>query len=94
MFEKLFGRNKTVVDIDQLIFDIAEHRRGKDYDAFCKLIKGRVFFCQVEPDSMTGIPKGVTYRTQASDAIKLPGLAKVKGLTLLPLYTFQGRPTP
>ena len=86
MFEKLFGRNKSD-DIDQLIFDIAEHKRTKDYEAFCKLLEGRVFFCQVDPASTTGMPKGVPYRAQANDAIKLPGLAKIKGLTLLPLYT-------
>jgi hypothetical protein len=89
MFEKLFGRNKSI-DIDQLIFDLAEHKRAKDYETFCKLLKGRAFFCQVDPPSTTGLPSGLPYQIQRRDAIKLPGLAKIKGLALLPLYTFDG----
>jgi len=89
MFERLFDRNKSV-DIDQLIFDIAEHKRAKDYEAFCKLLEGRVFFCQIDPASTPEIPRGVPYRTQGDNGLKATGLATINGLTLVPLYTFQG----
>ena len=86
MFESLFRRTRSV-DIDHLIFDIAEHRRAKDYDRFCRLLRGRTFFLQVDPSSIIGMPVGVPYRTNSADNMKLTGLAQIKGVTLLPLYT-------
>jgi len=86
MFEKLFRRIKSV-DIDRLIFDIAEYKRTADYEAFYTLIGGRVFFLRVDPASTKGIPQGVHYRIQSADSVRLTGLANIQGLTLLPLFT-------
>jgi hypothetical protein len=86
MFDRLLRRT-TRVDIDRLIFDIAEHKRAKDYEAFSLLISGRAFFLRVDPESTIGIPRGVRYRITSSDSMKLTGLANIQGLRLLPLYT-------
>ena len=86
MFEMLFRRNRSV-DIDRLIFDIAEHKRTRGYEAFCELISGRVFFLRVDPFSINGMPRGAPYRIKSTDSMKLTGIANVQGRTLLPLYT-------
>jgi len=88
MFEKLFRRNRSV-DIDRLIFDIAQHKRTEDYEAFCEVIVGRVFFLQIDPASTSGMPRGVPCRIKSTDRVRLTPLAKMQGLTLLPLYTSQ-----
>ncbi|HSY66822.1 MAG TPA: hypothetical protein VK829_19690 [Terriglobales bacterium] len=85
MFETLFRRNKSV-DIDHLIFDIAEHKRAKDYEVFCEVIIGRVFFVRVDPTSTNGMPRGVRCSVKSADSMKLTGLANIHGLTLLPFY--------
>jgi hypothetical protein len=77
-----------MVDIDQLIFNIAEHKRDKDYESFFKLIKGHSFFCLVDPASMVGIAKGSSYRVQATDAIRIQS-ANINGLKLIALFTSQ-----
>ncbi|HTD24719.1 MAG TPA: hypothetical protein VK738_18830 [Terriglobales bacterium] len=77
------------MDIDQLIFEIAEHKRDSDYESFFKLLKGRPFFCPVDPATIAGIPKGSSYRVQANDAIRIP-FANINGVKLVPLFTFQG----
>ena len=89
MFEKLFQRVDRL-DVDRLIFDIAEYKRGRDYESFCQVIKNRVFFLRVDPASIDGLPRGVPHRIQSTDRVKLTGLANVQGLTLLPLYTCHG----
>jgi hypothetical protein len=86
MFGKLFRQNKSV-DIDRLIFDIAEYKRTADYETFYTLIGGRVFFVRVDPASTKGIPQGVPHKIKATDSLRLTGLAKIQGLTLLPLFT-------
>jgi hypothetical protein len=86
MFETLLRRNKSV-DMDRLIFDIAEHKRAKDYEVFCEVIIGRVFFLRVDPTSTNGMPRGVRYSVKSADSVKLTGLANIHGLTLLPLFT-------
>ncbi|HKF52233.1 MAG TPA: hypothetical protein VKB26_07965 [Candidatus Acidoferrales bacterium] len=86
MFETFFPRNRNV-DIDRLIFDISEYKRTRDYEAFCHLIPGHVFFVRVDAASINEMPSGIAYRVKSSDRIKLTGLAKIQGLTLLPLYT-------
>jgi hypothetical protein len=86
MFETLFRRNKRV-DLDRLIFEIAEHKRARDHEVFCKAIVERVFFLRLDPASTNGMPREVRYRVKSTDNIKLTGLANVQGLTLLPLYT-------
>jgi len=58
MFEKVFRRNRSV-DIDRLIFDIAQYKRTEDYEAFCEVIVSRVFFLRIDPASTSGIPRGV-----------------------------------
>lgn len=85
MFEKLF-RRKLNIDIDQLIFDIAEQHRKKDYNLFVTLVKEGVFFCKVDPASVRDLPEG-QYTVQAGDDMKLTGLASIQGMRLLPLYT-------
>jgi hypothetical protein len=91
VFEKLFRRNRTL-DIDSLIFDIAEYKRSSDYEAFFKLLPDRVFFLRVDPQSTNAIPRGSPYRIKSTDALKATGLANMQGLTLLPLYTSSGDP--
>jgi hypothetical protein len=86
MFGKLFRRTESV-DIDRLIFDIAEYKRAADYETFYKLIGGRVFYLRVNPASTKGIPQGVPHKIKATDSLRLTGLAKIQGLTLLPLFT-------
>jgi hypothetical protein len=77
------------MDIDELIFEIAEHKRDQDYQSFFKLIKGRSFFCPVDPASTAGIPQGSPYQVKAGDGIRVP-FTNISGLKLIPLFTTQG----
>ena len=86
MFEALFRRTKSA-EIDRLIFDIAEYKRTRDYEAFCDLIAKRAFFLRIDPASTNGMPRGARYRIRSTDSMKLTGLTNIQGLTLLPLYT-------
>lgn len=85
MFKTLFKR-KASVDIDRLIFEIVEYQRSTDFEAFCDLIAGRQFSLRIDPDSMIGLPRGVTYRTKSTDSVKV-SIADIEGLTLVPLFT-------
>ncbi len=75
------------IDIDRLIFEIAEHKRDSDYEALGRAIQGRTFYCPADPASTASLPKGAPYVTQAGDAIRIPLLARIGGLTLVPLFT-------
>jgi len=85
MFAKLFRRNRSA-GIDRLIFDIAEYKKTADYEAFCEVVAGRVFFLHIDPASARGIPRGVPHRIKSTDSLRL-ATANMQGLTLLPLYT-------
>jgi len=80
----LFGRKR---DIDRLIFEIAGHKREEDYQALFQAIKGKTFYCPLDPASAASIPKGAAYVTQAHDSLKIPFLASINGLKLVPLFT-------
>lgn len=80
----LFGKKR---DIDRLIFEIAEHKRENDYQALFRAIAGRKFYCPVDPASAASIPQGAAYVTQAHDALRIPFLASINGLKLVPLFT-------
>ena len=80
----LFGRKR---DIDRLIFEVAEHKREEDYQALFLAIKGKTFHCPVDPASAAAIPRGAAYVTQAHDALRIPCLASINGLKLVPLFT-------
>jgi hypothetical protein len=80
----LFGRKRA---IDRLIFEAAEHKREEDYQALFRAIKGRTFYCPVDPASAASIPKGAAYVTQAHDSLRIPLLASINGLKLVPLFT-------
>ena len=86
MLKTLFQPKKRL-DIDHLIFEIVENKNPADYEAFCQLITERVFFVRIDAESAKQLPKGVPYRVQPMDNVKLTGLANVQGLKLLPLCT-------
>jgi hypothetical protein len=86
MFGKLF--EKKARDIDQLICDIAEHNRDSDYEMLFQMIKGRTFYCPVDPSSIPAVLVGSQYVTKAQDAIVV-STVEINGLSLLLLYTSQ-----
>jgi hypothetical protein len=85
MFKTLFKRNASV-DIDRLIFELAEYERSADFEVFCDLIAGREFYLRVDPASMKRLPRGVTYQTKSTDSVKV-STATIEGLTLVGLFT-------
>ncbi|WOB06888.1 hypothetical protein [Piscinibacter gummiphilus] len=59
-------------DIEQLIFDIAEHQREADFHLLYKLMAGREVFVGINRASLpTSIEPGVPYTTQASDRLEM-----------------------
>lgn len=59
-------------DIEQVIFDIAEHHRDVDFHLLYKMMAGRDIFVGINQESLpTSIEPGVRYITQASDRIAM-----------------------
>jgi hypothetical protein len=86
MFKNLFKKVKDERDIDQLIYDIAEYQRAKDYEILYKLVTETKFFCPVNPESVKNIPQGEKYTTKPDDKIKTYSV-EMNGLKLIPFYT-------
>jgi hypothetical protein len=59
-------------DIEQLIFDIAEHQRDADFHLLYKLMAGREVFVGINKTSLpASITPGVPYKTQPSDRLEM-----------------------
>ena len=59
-------------DIEQLIFDIAEHQRDADFHLLYKLMAGREVFVGINRASLpTSIEPGIPDTTQASDRLEM-----------------------
>ncbi|WP_143226744.1 hypothetical protein [Acidovorax sp. 62] len=57
-------------DLEQLIFDIAEHKRDSDFHHLYKMMVGRDVFAGIDPTSIPSFAKpGISYTTQASDRL-------------------------
>jgi hypothetical protein len=86
MFKNFFKKAKDERDIDQLIYDIAEYQRTKDYEILYKLMTETIFFCPVDSESIKNIPQGEKYITKSADKIKTY-FVEMNGLKLIPFYT-------
>lgn len=86
MFENWFKKEER--DIDQLIFDIAEYQRKKDYKVFYRLIKETKLYCYVDPESIKNIPQGEKYTTKSTDNVKTT-YAQINGMKLIVFFTFK-----
>lgn len=65
-------RQKDPRNLEQLIFEIAEHRRDEDFHLLYELMIGREVFIGIDLASLPeSIAPGVRYTTQATDRVKV-----------------------
>ena len=65
-------KEKDPRNIEQLIYDIAEHQRDADFHLFYKLMVGRQVFVAINRASLpTSVEPEVPYTTQASDRLEM-----------------------
>ena len=70
LFKKLMRNDKR--DLEQVIFDIAEHKRDQDFHLLYMLMKGREVFVPVDTGSVPAPARpGVPYMTRPGDNVRI-----------------------
>ena len=70
LFKKLKGNDKR--DLEQIIFDIAEHKRNEDFHLLHLLMKSREVFVPVDTGSVPpSAHPGVPYMTRPGDNVRI-----------------------
>ncbi len=86
MFKNFFKKAEDKRDIDQLIYDIAEYQRAKDFEILYKIMTATKFFCPVDAETVKNIPQGEKYVTNSDDQIKITQV-EMNGLRFISFYT-------
>ena len=70
MFGLLRGKRPDPRDLEQLIFDVAEHQREQDFELLYLKLRGQEIHVPVDPSSLpAGIPPGQAFQTTAKDQV-------------------------
>jgi len=83
-------------NIEQLIYDIAEHARDEDYTELYELLADRVLFIPVDKASLKSVPSdakpGEMFKTDASTSIQIRNVAGPRGDSFMPVATMETSP--
>jgi hypothetical protein len=87
-------KEKDPRNIEQLIYDIAEHQRDADFHLIYKLMVGQEVFVAINRASLpTSVEPGVPYTTQASDRLEMKTLSIPNHGTWSSAATFDSHPS-
>ncbi len=92
---KLFKRKAKSDDrdIEQVIFDVAEHNKDEDYHRLYELLVGRELFLPVDPESLpANYEPGSKIVTDSSMQIRVRNVQGPNGETLVPSATLEECP--
>jgi len=84
------------IDIEQLIYDIAEHARDEDFTQLYQSLLSKELFIPVEKESLGRIPQhlkpGETLQTDGDDGIKIRNVEGPRGEPFVPIATTESAP--
>jgi len=86
MLRKLFTRNRSPRDLDQLIFDIAEYQRNEDYEEFYARIMSHRFYLSLLSPVDSSVPRGERIVVRADSGMRTR-CAEIQGLKLVLFFT-------
>jgi len=88
--------NDTENDIEQLIYDIAEHARDQDFTQLYQSLAGRELFIPIEKDSLSAIPQhikpGEPFQVEGDASIQLRNVEGPRGEAFVPVVTTENAP--
>ena len=85
----MFGFFKDKRDIDQLIFDIAEHKRPRDHKRLFQLLQGRELFTSVASSNIP-FEDGKSITVKAGDVINLKTAKLPNGMVGIVFFIHRG----
>jgi hypothetical protein len=81
-------------DLEQVIFDIAEHNQDKDYFRMYELLKDRELYLPADPNSLPeDFVPGSRLVTDSSHQIRISNAKGPNGELLIPAVTTESHPT-
>lgn len=84
------------IDLEQLIYDIAEHARDEDYDLLYQSLYDRELFIPVEQEALKSLSEhvesGSPFQTDGNAAARMRNVEGPKGEAMIPVVTQPGLP--
>ena len=87
----MFGFFKDKRDIDQVIFDIAEHQRPRDHERLFQLLQGRELFTPVASSNVP-FEDGASITVKPGDEINLKTATLPNGMVCIVFYIHRSDP--